>query len=213
MPKSTEAKVIKEFHKLYYSKKNQTWGDTCWLGFPVLKCPLDLWMYQQILFETRPDLIIETGTWLGGSALYLASICELMDHGRVVTIDIEPNPTRPNHPRIIYLSGSSTSSELLRKIEGHLGGNDRTLVILDSDHHKDHVLTELRLYSQWVSVNSYLIVEDTNLNGHPVEPTFGPGPKEAVIQFLAENTNFEIDIRRESFLVTANAGGYLRRMY
>ena len=86
------------------------------------------------------------------------------------------------------------------------------MVILDSDHRKDHVVDELRLYSPLVTKGSYLIVEDTNINGRPVFPGFGPGPAEAVDDFLAATTAFERDLSRERFFVTFNPGGYLRRV-
>src|SRR5688500_3288846 len=94
------------FHRLYYD--SETWKQTFWLGQPVQKCPLDLWAYQEILVETRPDLIIECGTYLGGSARFLASVCDQVSHGRIVTIDLVERPGRPRHRRITYLHGSST---------------------------------------------------------------------------------------------------------
>ena len=109
-----ERRVVDAFHRLYYDRHETTWTSTTWLGTTVLKCPLDLWNYQEILVETRPDLIIETGTHLGGSALYLAGICDLIGNGRIVTVDIEDRPGRPVHGRIIYLEGSSTSDEVRR---------------------------------------------------------------------------------------------------
>jgi cephalosporin hydroxylase len=84
-------------------------------------------------------------------------------------------------------------------------------VILDSDHERDHVLNELRLYAPLVSAGSYLIVEDSNVNGHPVVSDFGPGPAEAVEQFLAETEEFEVDRSREKFFLTFNPSGYLRK--
>src|SRR5262245_30996750 len=101
--------VVAEFNKLYYDGYRQggTWYATAWLGVTVWKCPLDLWVYQEIVHEIRPDLIVETGTAFGGSALYLASICDLIGHGHVVTIDIQETPNRPRHERITYLLGSS----------------------------------------------------------------------------------------------------------
>ena len=78
------------------------------MGIPVLKCPLDLWIYQEIIFHVKPDLIIETGTYKGGTAHFFASMCELIGNGEVITIDIEAYPNRPIHPRITYLHGSST---------------------------------------------------------------------------------------------------------
>ena len=85
------------------------------------------------------------------------------------------------------------------------------MVVLDSDHHRDHVLAELRTYSALVTPGSYLIVEDTNINGHPVRPEFGPGPMEAVDEFLRESPDFAIDPEREKFFLTFNPRGFLRR--
>ena len=86
------------------------------------------------------------------------------------------------------------------------------MVILDSDHSRDHVLAELRAYAPMVTTAQYLIVEDTNVNGNPVLPEFGPGPMEALDAFLAENDDFEPDDEREKFLLTFNPRGYLRRV-
>jgi len=96
------------FHRLYYERPEQTWKNTTWLGVPIFKCPLDMWIYQEIVVETRPEVIVETGMYRGGSALFLANVCDVLDHGRVVTIDIKPEPV-PEHPRITYLHGSSTA--------------------------------------------------------------------------------------------------------
>jgi cephalosporin hydroxylase len=90
-------------------------------------------------------------------------------------------------------------------------GKGTVMVILDSDHQKDHVLSELLLYSPFVTQGSYLIVEDTNLNGSPVAKDFGPGPGEAVKEFLSGNDQFCADRKREKFLISANPGGYLKR--
>jgi cephalosporin hydroxylase len=121
-------------------------------------------------------------------------------------------PEWPSHPRIAYLTGSSTSALIVDQVRTRVAGASRVMVILDSDHKKDHVLDELRLYSPLVTKGSYLIVEDTNINGRPVFPGFGPGPAEAVDDFLSANTAFERDPSRERFLVTFNPGGYLRRV-
>jgi cephalosporin hydroxylase len=204
--------IIDHFHRLYYESGDQTWKNTFWLGIQTEKCPLDLWIYQEIIFEIRPDVIIESGTYNGGSALFLASLCDLMGKGQMISIDIERKENRPKHDRIIYLLGSSTSKEITEAIQNFIRNNDQVLVILDSDHNKDHVLRELEIYSQFVTKGSYIIVEDTNINGHPVDPEFGPGPREAVEEFLEKNNNFIIDGSREKFYLTFDPGGYLKRI-
>jgi cephalosporin hydroxylase len=205
------APIVDQFHALYYDRRVQTWGETYWLGHHALKCPLDLWIYQEILHEVRPNLIIETGTYRGGSALFLASICDLLGRGEVVTIDAATQKGRPRHKRIAYLTGSSTSEAMLRQVRRRAKGMNRVLVLLDSGHSMEHVLAELRAYAPLVTPGSYLIVEDTNLNGHPVESDHGPGPAEAVAAFLAENSAFVRDESREKLLLTFNPGGYLKR--
>jgi len=181
------------------------------LGVPAQKNVFDLWIYQEILHELRPAVIVECGTANGGSALFLASICDLLDHGEVITIDILEEDGRPIHDRITYLAGSSTAPETIRDVEQRVGGRSPVLVILDSNHERAHVLNELRLYSPLVSGGSYLIVEDSNINGHPVLPEFGPGPAEAIEQFLADSQGFQVDRSREKLFLTFNPGGYLHK--
>jgi cephalosporin hydroxylase len=179
---------------------------------PAQKCPLDLWTYQEIIYETRPDIIVECGTANGGGALFLASICDLVRNGRVITVDTKESNVRPRHERITYLTGSTVDEETVGRIRRTITGADKVMVILDSDHTKNHVRKELRLYSDLVTVGNYLIVEDTNINGHPVLKSFGPGPMEAVQEFLAENEDFIIDKSREKFFMTFNPEGYLKRV-
>ncbi|MBV9407621.1 MAG: class I SAM-dependent methyltransferase [Candidatus Eremiobacteraeota bacterium] len=205
--------AIERFHELYYSRWLSTGADTInasWFGYQTLKCPLDLWLYQEILVRTRPDLVIETGTWSGGSALFLAMTLDRLGNGRVITIDTEPRPGRPVHPRIEYVTASSTDPQIAAHVHEAARGK-RTLVILDSDHHAEHVYDELLAYSPLVAPGDYLIVEDTNVNGHPTFREFGPGPMEALQRFLAETDAFETDARCERFLMTLNPKGYLRR--
>lgn len=206
-----DRKVIEEFHKLFYRSLDQTWNQTFWLGVPALKCPLDLWVFQEIIFETRPDWIIEAGTFKGGSALFMANVMDAIGHGNIVTIDIEDFPGKPSHERITYLLGSSTSEEIVKQVRGRIGENDKVMVVLDSDHKAEHVLNELRIYGPLVSKGLYLVVEDTNVNGHPVVPRFGPGPTEALEEFLKEDDSFEVDKAREKFLLTFNPRGFLRK--
>ena len=202
------------FHQLYY----QRWidgGDTInltWFGHAILKCPFDLWMYQELLVRTRPDIVVEAGTYLGGSALYFATLFDLLGHGRVLTIDIEARkPVWPVHPRIDYLTGSSTDDAIVQRVRNEIGSR-RVMIVLDSDHSADHVYAELMAYHPLVQSGDYLIVEDTNVNGHPAWPSYGPGPMEAVDRFLADHDQFQIDPTCERFLLTLHPRGYLRRL-
>ncbi|GAB6125464.1 CmcI family methyltransferase [Humidesulfovibrio idahonensis] len=204
-------RITKRFHQLYYGNEKRTWGDTKWMGVPVLKCPLDLWIYQEILFEVRPDVLIECGTASGGSTIYFANLFDLLGNGKVVTIDINDYP-RPKHARINYLLGSSTAPEIFEKVKEFIKPGDTVMVVLDSDHSKQHVLNEMLLYSPLVSKNSYLTVEDSNQNGNPVSPYSGPGPMEAIEEFMATNREFKVDDYREKFYLSFNPKGYLKRI-
>ena len=192
-----------------YYHSTALWHDTRWLGVQAIKSPLDLWVYQEIIWETRPDLIVETGTNRGGTALFIASICDLVGRGRVISIDLrEVSPAFPQHDRITYLGGrSSTDPELALDVVP----DERVMVILDSDHSRDHVLAELERFGPLVTPGCYLIVEDTSVGGHPVEPRFGPGPMDAVDAFVPRHPEFVIDRSREKYFATLNPRGYLRK--
>lgn len=213
-----QREIADRFLRFYYDEAisgpvGKTWKNTYWLGVPILKCPFDMWVYQEILFELKPDIIIECGTAYGGSAFYLASMCDLIGHGHVITIDVDNTPTtRKEHQRITYLLGSSTSEDIVDRVKSFVVGKERILAILDSDHSKAHVLEEMRIYSHMVTIGSYMIVEDTMINGHPALPDFGPGPMEALDEFMLENHDFEIDTTREKFHVSFNPRGYLKKV-
>jgi cephalosporin hydroxylase len=205
-----ERAVRREFHKLYYG--SGVWTRTTWLGIKTLKCPLDLWAYQEIVSAVRPDVIVETGTAYGGSALFLASVMDILGNGSIVSVDIKAQSDLPVHPRIQYVAGSSTDPVIVERVRKAVGNIETVLVILDSDHHGDHVARELQAYAPIVTPGSYLIVEDTNLNGNPVAPNFGEGPWEAVRAFLKSHKEFEADPSMEKFLLTFNPGGFLKRV-
>ena len=213
-PMSAEqAGVTDAFHRAYYDAWLAREGsmDLAWFGYRTMKSPMDMWTYQEIVAETKPELIVECGTAFGGSSLYLASLLDLLGRGEVVTIDIEARPGQPAHPRIHRIVGSSVDPAIVADIRGRAQGR-RTMVILDSDHSQAHVSTELEAYRSIVSPGCYLVVEDTNVNGHPVVPDHGPGPMEAVEAFLPSAPEFEVDPSRERFMLTLNPGGYLRRI-
>ena len=196
-------KIIKDFHDLYYESSciGGTWKNTNWLGVPIQKCPLDCWIYQELLFDIKPDIIIETGTKVGGSALFFASILDLIGQGEVITIDIDGKGKLPEHKRITYLWGSSVDETIIKFIEPRVK-DKKVFIILDSDHSKEHVLKELEIYSKFVSLNSYIIVEDTNTQE----------PLEAVFEFMEKTKNFTIDRSCEKFYLTFAPYGFLKRV-
>ncbi len=183
-----------------------------WLGVPTWKLPSDLWVYQEILHETRPDLIVETGTQYGGSTRYFASVLDLLGSGEIVTIDIDTSTVHPDvraHPRITVLEASSTAPEVVADVRERAAGK-RVMVILDSLHQRPHVAAELEAWADLVTQGCYLVVEDTAL-GTRYLPGWG-GSLAALDAWLPQHPEFERDPSREKFLVTVNPGGYLRRM-
>ncbi len=203
------------FHRwFYYTFFTDSFGTPPrieWLGVGCSKCPLDLWVYQEILSELKPEVIIETGTDRGGSALFFASLCDLLGRGEVITIDVQSSSAAVTHPRIQKIVGDSVASATIEQVTKMVGRRS-AFVVLDSDHRRDHVLRELERYSVFVPVGGYLVVEDTDINGHPVMPGWGPGPMEAVDAFLKTRTDFIIDASKEKFLMTCHPRGFLKRV-
>ena len=209
--------VVSSFHRLYHNAWwQQTMNETSWMGSRIMKTPLDLWIYQEIIYETKPDVLIETGTLGAGSANYYAGLFELVDNGRVYTVDIEDLPKRL-HPRVKFRLDSSTSDATINWLQGEIGPGEVVMVSLDSLHTKEHVLDELDLYAPFVTLGSYLVVEDTHLTGHPIHVPFSPGPGregpwEAVADWLPKHPEFEADQSRERFGLTYNPNGWLKRV-
>ena len=201
--------AVSRAHDVLYG--SDAWTKATWLGAQALKNPLDLWVYQEIMFETKPELVVETGTYRGGSASYLASLCDLLGRGEVISIDIEPaRDDYPQHPRITYLAGrSSTEPAVVDEVRERAAGRP-ILVILDSDHSQAHVESELAAYAPLVPVGCYVIVEDSNIG--QIRKDLMPGPLEAIETFLAQTDEFVVDREREKFLITFNPSGYLRRV-
>lgn len=200
-------KVVKVFHhRMYWSGPPRAW-----FGTNIGKMPYDLFNYQEIIYETQPDTIIETGTMSGGATLFFAHMLDLIGkkNGLVITID-RTYEDIPFHPKIYRIRGSSTDEDVVEDVKQHMIGN--VMVNLDSDHHKDYVLEEMKIYNKFVTAGYYMIVEDGDINGHPVYPEFGPGPYEAIEEFLKIDNHFEIDKSREKWYITNCPNGYLRKI-
>lgn len=204
------------FHRHYYHSP-ETWVKNRFLGVPVLQSPFDLYLYQQLLYEVRPQCVVQTGVAHGGSILFFATMLDMIgaDAGCIcvgVDIKLSESARRVSHPRVHLLEGDAVSAEMLAQISALLGGRTG-LVSLDSDHTKGHVLKELRAYSGFVAAGSYLVVEDTNIGRHGVCQGFGPGPMEALQEFLSTNRDFVTDDALwERNLVSFHQHGWLKRV-
>lgn len=185
---------------------------TTYFGVKTLKSPIDAWVYQEIVFQQQPDVIIEIGNYNGGSALYLAHICDAIGKGRVIGIDLS-HETVPrhiaHHPRITFVDGDACQS--FDRVSKLVSADERVLIIEDSAHTFDNTLAVLRLYSGFLKTGDYFIVEDCICH-HGLDVGPDPGPFEAVEAFLNENADFESDRSRERFLITWNPKGYLKRI-
>ncbi|MDQ2718407.1 MAG: cephalosporin hydroxylase family protein [Bacteroidota bacterium] len=197
-----------------------------WMGRPIIQYPQDMIAMQEIIWEIKPDLIIETGIAHGGSLIYYASLLELIGNGEVLGIDIDIRnhnkksiEEHPMYKRINMLEGSSVKKEMVERVKPYTIGKEKILVCLDSNHTHQHVLDELYFYSPFVSVGSYIVVFDTIVEDLPERylPNrfwgIGNNPKTAVHEFLKNNNNFEIDRSIDNkLLISVNPEGYLKRI-
>lgn len=207
--KAAFSKIIKDFNELWYNMHQQTWCNTRWRGVHVLKPATDLWVYQELINRLVPDLIIETGTYYGGSSLFMRDMLNYVNvNARLITIDISHDRLTDNAkaPGVEYMLGSSADPEIVQFVKAMISAHDcqKVMVILDSDHSEEHVLKELELYAPLVSVGMPLIVEDTNNH---------PGPIGAVCKWYPQNADkFQRDIMCEKFMLTFNRDGYFERI-
>jgi cephalosporin hydroxylase len=204
-----------------------------WLGRPIIQLPEDMIRVQEVIYRVKPDIIIETGIAHGGSLIFYASLLRLINNGYVIGIDVDIREHNfqaiRNHEinageDIIMIEGSSIDEKVIAVVDEYITSNPRVMVILDSCHKKDHVLAELRAYSKFVSVGSYIVACDgiaKDMAGAPrtTEDWSWDNPQEAVKEFLAENDNFvmenppipfnEGEIKKP---VTYWKNGYIRRL-
>ncbi|MBC7804125.1 MAG: cephalosporin hydroxylase family protein [Candidatus Parcubacteria bacterium] len=197
-----------------------------WMGRPVIQYPQDLVALQEIIWSTKPGMIIETGIAHGGSLIFYASMLELLGSGRVIGIDVDIRPHNrlalEEHPmakRITLVEGSSTDASLVRNISATAKGAGRVMVVLDSNHTHEHVIRELGCYAPLVSQGCYLVVLDTAIEDVAPELTAnrpwgkGNNPKTAVHEFLKSHPEFEIDKSvHDKLQITVAPDGYLKRI-
>ena len=185
--------------------------DTSYFGIKTLQSPNDFWVYQEIIYKTKPDVLIEIGNYCGGSTLALAHIFDAMGHGRIIGLDIDQSKIHElvsDHPRITLIEGDACES--YDQVRSMISANERVLIIEDSAHTFENTLNILRLFSEFVKPGDYFIVEDSIChNGLPIGPN--PGPYKAIETFIEEGADFDIDREQESFLITWNPKGYLKR--
>jgi len=199
-----------------------------WMGRPIIQYPQDMIAMQEIIWELKPDLIIETGIAHGGSLIYYASILELIGKGEVLGVDIDIREhnraeieKHPMSKRIKMIQGSAIDPAIVEEVKQHATAKDTVLVVLDSNHTHAHVLAELQMYSPFVSLNSYIVVYDTiveklpenYLPGHVRPWGVGDNPYTAVTAFIQENDSFQIDAAiNNKLLISVAPDGYLKRI-
>ncbi len=196
-----------------------------WMGRPIIQYPQDMIAMQELIWDIKPDLIIETGIAHGGSLIYYASLMELIGKGEIVGIDIDIRAhnraeieAHPMFKRITLLEGSSLSAEIAEQVKKLAADKQTIMVSLDSNHTHDHVLEELRLYAPYTSIGSYCVVFDTIVEDMPKAMydrpwDVGNNPKTAVWEYLRENDSFEINEEIDNkLLISVAPQGYLKRV-
>ncbi len=201
-----------------------------WMGVPIIQRPADMAALQEVIFETKPDVIVETGVARGGSVVYQAALLQMIGKkdGIVIGVDIDirahNRDTIEKHimaPHIRLIEGSSIAPETVEKVRALIPPGAKTMVVLDSNHARDHVLAELRAYSPLVSPGQFLITADTILGYFKPEqaPTYysqllvkGDEPLAAVEAFLKETDAFVVDPINDKLIMSSSPGGFLRRV-
>jgi cephalosporin hydroxylase len=214
---ATQQEILDAYHSWYY--ETPVWKATTFLGVPCLKSVSDLWNYQEILSELKPGLIVEFGTFEGGSTLYFAEIIKLIDsRSRVLSVDIDHSRVAEAvrlHPAIELLTADTASDVVADRVRVLRTAYPArpAFFIVDSDHTKAHVLRELEQLRRISRAGDYVVVEDGNINGHPVLPDWGEGPWEALEDYTARYPDdYQRDVTREmKFGWTFAPRGYLIR--
>jgi cephalosporin hydroxylase len=239
--KSTEFKKAAEHFMLLSTPAKYSYNFS-WMGRPIIQYPQDIVAVEELIWNVRPDLIIETGIAHGGSLILSASILALIEYSEAVEQGITLDPARPKrhvlgvdidirahnkaaieshpmHHRIKMIQGSSIADDIISQIKNYAAGFKKIMVFLDSNHTHDHVLAELEAYAPLTSVDSYCVVFDTIVEDlpdglYPDRPwSRGNNPKTAVWNYLKSNSDFVVDKDIENRLMISVApDGYLKRV-
>ena len=215
--KPFDPKAPEQYHLWYYN--TEVWGQTTFMGVSCLKSVSDMWNYQEILFELKPSLIVEFGAHRGGATLFFSEILKWINpNSKILTVDnMSPenyNEHVHNNTHIEILTSSSADPKVadkIRELRNKFPGP--VFAILDSDHKKKHVLAEMKLLRNVLKDGDYMVVEDSNINGHPVYPEFGKGPMEAILEYEQKfPDDYTHDTKRENkFGFTFAPHGFLIR--
>ncbi len=185
------------------------------MGVEALKNPLDAWIYQEIIYDVKPQVVIEIGSYSGGSTLYFAHLLDLLGSGVVISIDVDRSRFSVAHDRIEPITGDSSAPQVVRRVQELCDGKT-CLVVHDGDHRKEKVLEDLETYSPFVTPGSYLIVEDGIIDLFRPRDGIGQfhsGPLAAIDEFLLRHPEFTVDSQRERYVITYNPRGFLRRVH
>lgn len=211
-----DGSVPDRYHSWYYHKG--VWARTTWMGVSTQKSPADMWNYQEILATLKPSVVIEFGTAFGGSALFFASVMrQIGKRFRLLSVDVNGdriNQQLRDDPDTELLTMSSTDErvyERIARLRQDFPGP--AFSILDSDHRESHVIQELKMLRGFLVSGDYVIVEDSNINGHPVNPNWGPGPFEAIEEYfrLFPGDYIHDNERESKFGFTFAPNGFLIR--
>jgi cephalosporin hydroxylase len=199
---------------LIYHQREIVFNQVTWMGTPTFKNILDVWIYQEIIYEIQPDVIVEIGSKYGGSTKYFANLLDILGKGMVISIDIDRSVYNLVHKRVRVLTGNCSDPKIISKV-AYLCQGKTVLVIQDGDHRRKQALEDLENYSKFVSLNSYFIMEDGIVDLFNNGDGLGfkdEGPLAAIEDFLSRNSNFVIDSVRERYILTYNPKGFLKRI-
>lgn len=187
-----------------------------WMGIPTLKNVLDCWIYQEIIWDVKPDVLIELGSYAGGSTMFFCHLFDILGNGQVLSLDRIRTFYQAKHPRLTDITGDCSDPAIVAQV-GRFCAGKKVMAIHDADHSRQAVLRDLRLYADFISVDSYFIVEDgvVDVFDPRASAQLGwsePGPLAAVRAFLAEDGRFVDDESRERYLITYNPSSWLKRV-